>query len=62
MIRSKKILAKAKGQDCTLNFSGICNYNPESVVACHIRDKNKGMAQKASDLSVVFGCSSCHEF
>lgn len=59
-IRSKKILAHAKGQKCTLRFPGVCNNNPETVVACHIRDRHKGMGQKAADYSVVFGCSDCH--
>lgn len=60
LIRSKKILAHAKGQPCTLRFPGICNNNPETTVACHIRDQHKGMGIKASDYSVVFGCSDCH--
>lgn len=62
LVRSTKILRHAKGQPCTLRFPGICNGNPETTVACHIRDRHKGMGQKASDYSVVFGCSDCHRY
>lgn len=60
LVRSSAILRHAKGQPCTLRFPGICNANPETTVACHIRDAHKGMGIKASDYSVVFGCSDCH--
>lgn len=60
LIRSKKLLAAAKGQPCTLRLPGICNSNPETTVSAHIRDQHKGMGQKASDYSIVFACSDCH--
>lgn len=60
LIRSKKILAAAKGMPCTLRFPGHCNHNPETTVSAHIRDQHKGMGIKASDYSIVFACSDCH--
>ena len=27
----------AKGEQCTLNITGVCNYNPETVVLAHYR-------------------------
>ena len=58
-IKSSKILHHAKGQPCCLRFD-CCNNNPETTVACHIRDRHKGTGNKASDISVIFGCSACH--
>ncbi len=57
--RSQRVLRHAKGQPCCLRFDG-CDGGGETTVACHIRDKHKGMAQKASDHSIVFGCAHCH--
>ncbi|MDW6094035.1 nuclease domain-containing protein [Vibrio rhizosphaerae] len=50
----------AKGQGCTLRLSGICNFNPETTVACHI-GKIRGMALKCGDNMVVFACNNCHD-
>lgn len=60
-ISSKKYLAGSKGQKCAFDIPGVCNHNPETVVPCHIRDRHTGGAQKASDISVVNGCSDCHD-
>lgn len=60
--RSARVLRHAKGQPCTLRFPGICDGGGETTVACHVRDSHKGMAQKASDHSIVFGCASCHRY
>lgn len=60
-IRSNKIRASAKGEDCTFNIPDICNYNPETTVLCHLPDESKGMGLKADDISSAYGCSSCHD-
>ena len=60
-LRSKKIKDSARGMQCTLNVSGICNYNTETTVYCHLPDESHGMALKASDLCGCYGCSSCHD-
>lgn len=45
----------AKGEQCTLNIAGVCNYNPETVVFCHFPSETHGMGLKSDDLSGVSG-------
>lgn len=61
-IRSKKILAHAKGQNCTLRLE-VCNHDPETVVFCHLNlgAAGKGTSQKAHDVLGFFGCFQCHK-
>lgn len=61
-IRSRRYLDGAKGEPCKFRFAGICNHNPETVVACHVRNEAFGMGRKADDFSVIDGCSNCHTF
>jgi len=58
-IKSKKLRDSARGQDCTLRLTGICNFNPETTVLCHV-GANSGFGTKSGDNMAVFGCSSCH--
>lgn len=59
LARSKKIMAAARGQECTLRLVGVCNFNPDTTIAAHI-GRRRGMALKCGDNFVVFSCSSCH--
>lgn len=59
LARSKKIMAAANGQDCTLRLVGVCNFNPDTTVAAHVGIR-RGMACKAGDNMVVFACYDCH--
>lgn len=43
-----------------MRIPGVCNNDPETVVAAHIRDRWKGGGNKASDISVANVCASCH--
>ncbi len=52
-------MASAKGEDCTLRLTGICNFNPETTVCAHIGAR-RGIGIKAGDNMVVYSCSSCH--
>lgn len=61
MIRSKKYKDAARGQPCTLNIAGVCNYDPETVVFAHFPDESHGMAKKADDFIGGDCCSSCHD-
>lgn len=61
-LRSRRVLRAAKGKPCTLRLPTICNGNNATTVPCHIRDRHKGMGQKSSDSSIVFGCSDCHDY
>lgn len=56
-IRSKKILAAAKGEACT-----VCGANNGTTVFCHLNESwaGKGMGQKADDIAGFFGCFDCH--
>jgi hypothetical protein len=60
-IHSKAIREAARGEACTLQILGACNYNPETTVLAHLPDESHGMARKSDDISAVFACSSCHD-
>ena len=52
----------ARGQDCQLRLTGICNHDPETTVLCHLRMFGwAGTAQKPADYLAVFACSCCHD-
>lgn len=51
----------ARGEECTLNIAGVCNYNPETVVFAHLPDESHGMAQKSDDICGCDACSACHD-
>lgn len=59
-LSSRKYRDGAKGETCKLNIPGVCNFDSETVVFAHIRDEHTGGAIKASDISGVDACSSCH--
>lgn len=61
MIKSKKYRDAARGQQCTLNIAGVCNYQEETVVFCHFPDNSSGTGIKADDISGGDGCSACHD-
>ena len=58
---SKQLRASAKGESCTLEFPGVCNHDPETVVLAHLPSSVKGLATKSDDWHAVFACSACHE-
>jgi hypothetical protein len=60
--RSRAYLDGARGENCKLRFVGVCNHNPETVVACHVTDTNFGLARKAHDFSIIDGCANCHRY
>jgi len=53
----------ARGEDCTLQIPGVCNFDPATVVLCHSNElaDGKGMGLKAPDTAACFGCSACHD-
>jgi hypothetical protein len=57
---STKLRNSARGQHCTFQ-TPFCNYDPATVVLCHIHDEVAGKATKANDYSAAYGCSSCHD-
>ena len=60
-VRSKKLMAAAKGQMCSLRLPGICNHNPQTTVLAHLPGIGKGISTKVSDLHGAFACSACHD-
>lgn len=61
MIKSKKYRDGARGQQCTLNIAGVCNYNPDTVVLIHFPDETNGIGKKSDDISAGDACSDCHD-
>ncbi len=61
MIKSNKYRQAAKGQQCTINIAGVCNYQEETVVFCHFPDSSNGMGIKSDDISGADCCSACHD-
>ena len=57
----KHITRLAKGRDCQIRLPGICNWNSETVVACHFRMMGlSGIGYIPDALFIAFGCSACH--
>ena len=57
-----KIQASARNQECTLNIAGVCNYDPETTVLCHIGFKDgSGKRIRPGERNAVYGCSACHD-
>lgn len=57
----KKIMQAAKGQRCTFNIAGECNYDSNTTVSCHLPDGSGGSNKLTGPLSLAFGCSGCHD-
>lgn len=56
-----KVRQSARGEECTLRFPEVCNWNPETTVFCHSNRQadGKGMGMKAR--IGAYGCSACHD-
>ena len=55
------IRASAKGEDCTLNIAGVCNYDSSTVVLCHFPSEWSGKGIKSPDYVAGYGCYACHQ-
>ena len=64
MIRSRKVLATAKGAECAARFPGICRGGTETTVWAHMNGAafGKGMAMKAHDILGFHACFWCHAY
>lgn len=57
-----KIRKSAAGKDCLARLPGVCNFNPETTVAAHVRIAGLcGIGAKPSDVLTIRACSSCHD-
>lgn len=59
-VKSNKLRASARLEDCTLNFPGVCNYDATTTVLAHL-PFDGGMGTKSTDLSSCYACSACHD-
>ena len=62
--RSTPIRRAARGQDCTLNFPGICHNDTATTVWAHSNRycDGKGAGLKARDEEGCFACFLCHSW
>lgn len=62
--RNAYLLSMARGKPCLFRLPGICNFDPETTVACHSNQAahGKGGARKADDEYTAWGCFSCHSW
>jgi len=62
MIRSQALRDSARGERCTLNIAGFCDYGTDTTVLAHVPFfGGSGMGMKCSDLQTVYACGSCHD-
>lgn len=55
--------SSAKGEQCTFNVAGVCNYNPSTVALCHLPFiGGAGVGQKTDDFCAAYGCNACHDW
>ena len=60
-LEQRSITELAKGQECQIRISGVCNWNPETTVACHFRMAGlSGVGFIPPAIFAAWGCSSCH--
>ena len=56
-----KITESARGEACTIRTPWCIN-RPDTTVACHApRGFGRGIALKAPDWAIAYGCYDCHE-
>lgn len=61
-LKGSRMRMAARGENCTLRLTGVCNHDPATTVLAHIRMFGwAGMAQKPPDFLGVFACSCCHD-
>ncbi len=62
--RNRHLLDMARGKPCLFRIPGVCNFDPETTVACHSNSSahGKAAARKADDEHSAWGCSACHEW
>ncbi len=54
-----KITKSARGELCQIRIPGVCNFNQETTVLCHLNGGGAGM--KNNDIHGSYGCSRCHD-
>jgi hypothetical protein len=52
------ITESARGEDCQIRMPGVCNFDPDTTVFCHLG--GAGWALKSNDIHGAYGCYECH--
>jgi len=60
-IKSKQVRDSARGESCTVQIAGVCNYDDQTTILAHLPDESNGMGKKADDISACYACSCCHD-
>jgi hypothetical protein len=57
-----KLRKSAKGEQCTLQIPGVCNFDTATTVLAHLPDDSGTgkMGGKSEDWCACFACSDCH--
>lgn len=58
---TRKIMASARGESCTIRLPNVCNHNPETVVFAHLNKLRFGSGRGLKSLMGAYCCSSCHD-
>lgn len=58
---TKKIMASAKHEDCTVRLPEICNYDPTTTVFAHINGVRFGKGVGIKTKLGSYCCSACHQ-
>ena len=64
-LSKNNIRKSAKGQDCTVQIGGVCNYNPETTVYAHatVLPPTGIVGGKQNDIvGGYYACSACHDY
>jgi hypothetical protein len=57
----RAVTGLARGMECQIRLVGICNFNNETTVPCHLRQAGlTGLGYIAESIFVAWGCSACH--
>ena len=57
------ITDSARGEDCQIRISGVCNFDRATTVWAHANGSaaGKGIGMKSPDLLGAYGCFACHQ-
>jgi aldehyde:ferredoxin oxidoreductase len=58
LTKKTKITESARGEDCQIRLPGVCNFNSETTMFCHLG--GAGMALKSDTIHGAYGCYDCH--
>jgi hypothetical protein len=59
----RAVTGLARGMECQIRLVGICNFDNETTVPCHLRQAGlTGLCYIAESIFVAWGCSACHAY